>query len=212
MDDTDFCMVSVSMLREWMIFISTLGTYTTSMEVIAQIMAHNSMLACDCLSHGTPAVVKALATTHNQQSWLTCMNPVCRHVGHTIDKCFKHRGGMEGQYPNWWKKKGSVTTFNTQKPKPTVITTDSAVGSTSGSGEFYALVTDSNLPQTNTSQCQVVTFADLACGDHCCVHLTFVRKTGSIVQVSNKKTIKKTSTLQEMTKEEGNLSRKQVVA
>ena len=46
MDDTEFRMVVLaSMLKEWMIFISTLGTYTTSTEVIAQIMAHNSMLA-----------------------------------------------------------------------------------------------------------------------------------------------------------------------
>ena len=28
---------------------------------------------------------------------------------------------MEGQYPNWWEKKGSATTSNTQKLKPTVI-------------------------------------------------------------------------------------------
>ena len=65
MDDTEFWMVVLaSMLREWMVFISTLGAYTTSTEVIAQIMAHNSMLACDQPAQGTPAVVKALATAH----------------------------------------------------------------------------------------------------------------------------------------------------
>ena len=117
MDDTNFCMVVlVLMPREWMIFISTLGASTTLMEMIAQIMAHNSMLACDCPSQSTPAAAKALATAQNQKSQLTCTNPVCGHVGHTIDKCFKPGGGMEGQYPNWWKKKGSVTTPNTQKP------------------------------------------------------------------------------------------------
>ena len=39
-----------------------------------------------------------------------------------------------------------------------------------------------------------------------------VRKTDLIVQVSNKKTIEKTSTLQEMTRKEGDLHRKQIVA
>lgn len=37
-----------------------------STEVIVQIMAHNSMLAHDHPSQGTPAVVKALATTQGQ--------------------------------------------------------------------------------------------------------------------------------------------------
>ena len=99
MDDTEFRMVVLaSMPKEWMIFISTLGTYTTSTEVIAQIMAHDSMLACDRPSQGTPAVVKALATA--QKSQLVCMNPVCGRTGHLIKDCFKPGGGKEGQYPD----------------------------------------------------------------------------------------------------------------
>ena len=158
------------MLKEWMIFISTLGTYTTLTEVIAQIMAHDSMLACDRPPQGTHAVVKALATSaQNQCSQLTCVNPVCGHVRHTIDKCFKPGGGMEGQYPDWWKKKG---TSNTQKPNPTanIAMTDSIAGSSNRDGKFYALVTDANPPQTNVPQCQVVTFADSTCSDHCFVN------------------------------------------
>jgi hypothetical protein len=103
------------MPKEWMIFISTLGAYTTLAEVIAQIMAHDSMLACDRPSQNTPAVVKALATAQSQKSQLICVNPMCGCTGHTIDRCFKPGGGMEGQYLEWWKKKGTVMNSNTQK-------------------------------------------------------------------------------------------------
>lgn len=173
MDHAEFRMVVLaSMLKEWMIFVSTLGAYTTSTEVIAQITAHDSMLARDRLSQGTPAVVRALVTAQNQRSQQICSNPVCGRTGHTIDKCFKPGGGMEGQYPDWWKKKGTAMNANTQKPKTTanIATTDSIVGSSGGSGEFYALVTDTNPPKTNTPQRLVVTFAASACSDHCFVN------------------------------------------
>jgi hypothetical protein len=113
------------------------------------------MLACDRPSHGTPAVVKALATTQNQQSQMTCTNPVCGHTRHTINKCFKPGEGMKGQYPDWWKKKGTATTSDTQKSKPIVdiITTNSTVRSSNGDGKFYALVMDINPTQTDSPQC-----------------------------------------------------------
>ena len=160
-----------SMLKEWMIFILTLGAYTTLTEVIAQIMAHNSILACDCTPQNTPAVIKALATVQSQRSQLVCANPVCGCTGHTIDKCFKPGGGMAGQYPDWWKKKGTVMNPNTQSKLTANITmTDSTSGSSGGDGEFYALVTDNNPSQMDTPQWQVVTFANSACSDHCFVN------------------------------------------
>ena len=72
---------------------------------------------------------------------------------------------MEGQYPDWWKKKGTATT-NMQKTKPTtnITTANSTAGSSSGDGEFYALITDTN--PANTTH-QIITFADSACSDHC---------------------------------------------
>jgi hypothetical protein len=67
MEDAEFWMIVLaSMPKEWMIYVSTLGAYTTSTEVIAQITAHDSMLARDRPSQGAPAVIKALATTQNQ--------------------------------------------------------------------------------------------------------------------------------------------------
>jgi hypothetical protein len=172
MDDTKFRMVVLaSMPKEWMVFISTSGAYTTSAEVIAQIMAHDSMLSCDCLAQSTPMVVNALAMAQNQRSQQTCMNPVCGCTGHTINKCFKPGGGMEGQYPDWWKKKGTAST-NTQKPKSTTntITTDTITASPSGTSEFYALATDTSPIQTDVSQRQVIIFADSACSNHCFVN------------------------------------------
>ena len=79
---------------------------------------------------------------------------------------------MEGQYPDWWKKKGTATTSNTPKPKPVanVVTTDSTAGSSSGDGEFYALATDASPAQMDTPHRQVITFADSACSDHCFVN------------------------------------------
>jgi hypothetical protein len=82
---------------------------------------------------------------------------------------------MEGQYPEWWKKKGNPTSgsSNTQTPKPTanVTTVDTTVGSSNSDGEYYALVTEVNsVPNTTQPHAQVVTFADSACSDHCFVN------------------------------------------
>ena len=166
--------VLASMPKEWMVFISTLGAYTTSTEVITQILAHNAMLAHDRPSHNTPAVVKALATAWNPKSHLVCMNPVCGCTRHLIIDCFKTGGGKEGQYSDWWKKKGAATNTNanTQKSTPTtnIATTDSTVRPSGGNGEFYALVTDTNPPQADSLQRQLITFADSACSDHCFVN------------------------------------------
>ncbi|KAF8814997.1 hypothetical protein BYT27DRAFT_7045930, partial [Phlegmacium glaucopus] len=91
MDDSEFRMIVLaSMPKDWMIFVSTLGAYTTS--------------------------------TENQRSQLTCSNPLCGCTGHTIDKCFKPGGGMEGQYPDWWKKKGTANSKS--KPTANIATTD----------------------------------------------------------------------------------------
>ena len=72
---------------------------------------------------------------------------------------------MEGQYPDWWKKEGAVTT-NTQKTKSTanIATANSTAGSSSGDGKFYALITDTN-PANMTRQ--IIIFANSACSNHC---------------------------------------------
>jgi hypothetical protein len=79
---------------------------------------------------------------------------------------------MEGQYPDWWKKKGAATTSNTQKLKPVakVVMTDSTARSSSGNSEFYALTIDTNPTYTDISHHQVITFADSACCDHCFIN------------------------------------------
>jgi hypothetical protein len=79
---------------------------------------------------------------------------------------------MEGQYPDWWKQKATATNANAQKQKTTVnaTMTDNTVASSSSSVEFYTLVTDTNPPNKSIPHCQVVTFADSACSDHCFVN------------------------------------------
>jgi Integrase core domain/GAG-pre-integrase domain len=78
---------------------------------------------------------------------------------------------MEDQHPDWWKKKGMVST-NTQKPKSiaNAVTTDTITASPSGTSKFYALATDTSLIQSDILQRHVITFADSACSDHCFVN------------------------------------------
>ena len=55
--------------------------------------------------------VKALQSSmcDAPKSHLICKNPICKAAGwtgHLIDNCFWPGGGKEGQWPEWWKKKG----------------------------------------------------------------------------------------------------------
>jgi len=119
----------------------------------------------------TSQTTHALATTQQKgnQSSLTCSNPVCRRIGHTIDQCFKPGGGMEGQYPNWWKKKGNANqqanTPNQTNANIAVIPAEST-GNTSKEN-FYALMTRLS-PHIEP---RIITYADSAASDHCFVNI-----------------------------------------
>ena len=74
---------------------------------------------------------------------------------------------MEGQYPDWWKKKGKSTGNPSSPPRPSVsITTipqSSSVSHGGSSGEFYAFMTKikaASIPK-------VITYADSAASEHC---------------------------------------------
>jgi hypothetical protein len=50
------------------------------------------------------------------KSNLICENPICKaagQTGHLLDNCFWPGGGKEGQWPEWWKKKGEESTPHT---------------------------------------------------------------------------------------------------
>jgi hypothetical protein len=103
MSDSDFhIVVLASMPKKWTVFVTTLYSLKTSAKIIVQLKMHDDILSHDC-KPPAPAV-QALATTSNlhqrPNSNLVCSNPVCKHTGHTIDRCFKPGGGMEGQYPD----------------------------------------------------------------------------------------------------------------
>ena len=96
----DFRLIVIaSVPREWNIYISMLDTFKMLAEVISKLHAHNALLVQDHKPI-TIQTVQALATSRNPCSDLVCLNPVCHRTGHTIDKCFKPDGGMEGQYPD----------------------------------------------------------------------------------------------------------------
>ena len=142
MTDADFHIVILaSMPKEWTTFITTLYPLKTSAEVIIQLKIHDDILSC----HQKPSIpsIQALATSNNtpQYSNLICSNPVCKHVGYTIDKCFKPGGGMEGQYPDWWRKKGG-TNATTMTPKPMANIAMVQHSTSSSHGEHYVFMTN----------------------------------------------------------------------
>ena len=115
-DDLEFFTIILgSMPREWLIYISILYEQKTSMDIIAQLTMHDVIIACNW----KPAfqTTQALAMMHQRTtcSMLICSNPVCWRVRHTINKYLKPGREMEGQYPDWWKKKGNATSIPTPK-------------------------------------------------------------------------------------------------
>jgi hypothetical protein len=164
--DEDFRLIVIaSMPKEWNIYISTLDNYKTSAEVIAKLQSHDALLARDRKPVAVQTV-QALATSRNPRSDLVCTNPVCGRTGHTIDKCFKPGGGMAGQYPDWWKKKGKNTNTPTTQPSANIAVVPQNTPIThSGGGEFYAFTTQ--VQGRVGGGPQVTTYADSAASEHC---------------------------------------------
>jgi len=165
MSDADFRIIIIaSMPKEWNTFVTTLYSLKTSAEVIVQLKVHDDLLARD-RKPSVPAV-QALATANSsssQRSMLVCSNPVCKRTGHTIDRCFKPGGGMEGQYPDWWRKKGNATA-TPQKPSVNIAMVPHSMSS--GAGEHYIFMTT-----TQREVKDLVTYADSATSDHCFMDL-----------------------------------------
>ena len=110
MDDLTFhTIIITSMPKEWDIIVGTLFTLKTSKEVTSSLTLYDTTLTCHWKP--IPQTTQALATTQFQPNCSNdiCSNPNCKQVGYTIDRCFKPGGGIEGQYPDWWKKKGNAT-------------------------------------------------------------------------------------------------------
>ena len=164
MTDADFCIIILaSMPRQWTTFVTTLYSLKMSMEVVVQLKIHDNILSHNRKT-SIPSI-QALATPNNasQQSNLTCSNLVCKRIRHTIDKCFKPGGSMEGQYPDWWRKKsGTSTTKMASTPKPTANIAVVQHPTTSGLSEHYVFMM--NIKQNNRT---LIIYADLATSNHC---------------------------------------------
>jgi len=157
--EDDFRLIVIaSMPKEWNIYISTLDTFKTTAEVIAKLHSHDALIARDRKPVGVQ-IVQALATSRNSRSGLICSNPICGRTGHTVDQCFKASGGMEGQYPDWWKKKGKPTNPSPRLSANVAIVPESSlITHSSGNGEFYAFATV--LRGAISSDLRVITYAD----------------------------------------------------
>lgn len=178
-DDAAFRMIVLgSMPKEWNIIVSTLHSVKTSAEVIAQLTLHGMLLDRDRPVVTTP--IQALATSQQgrtPRSTEVCTNPVCKRIGHPIERCFKPGGGMAGQYPDWWKKKGGGTnTGGAQTPTANIAVVSTSSPTVANGGEFYAFMT----LVLNKSKGGNLTYADSAASKHCFVNRTdFVTYTPS---------------------------------
>jgi hypothetical protein len=190
MADSDFRIIILSsMPKEWTIFITTLYSTKTSADVIIQLKMYDNILAKD-RKPSVPAV-QALATPNNQHSTIICSNPTCRHTGHSIERCFRPGGGMEGQYPDWWRKKGNTNTPTTSNQKPTANIAVVTHTMTSRQAEHYALMT-----KASHIIGKPVTYADSAASNHCFIDIndfatykTLVGKDGNTATVGGRFTI-----------------------
>ncbi|KAG6899863.1 hypothetical protein C0993_006137 [Termitomyces sp. T159_Od127] len=107
-DKQFYAYVIKSMLSSWAAITGLLTNEKKSAEVIVQLMTHALLL------HGTSAVAPARSAQalvaqaghniSNAKEKGVCLNSVCSHVGHTIERCFKKGGVMEGKFPEWWRK------------------------------------------------------------------------------------------------------------
>lgn len=163
--DLGFRMIVLgSMPPTWNIVITTLRTVKTSSEVIVQLTLHGMLVASNSPISSTSApTTQALATNDTRSGGRprdVCTNPVCKRPGHTIERCFKPGGGMEGQFPPWWNKRGgtggSATTTTTPAANAVI-----APGVTSAA-QYYAF----SAQVSGIATSRLITYADSAASDH----------------------------------------------
>ncbi|RDB17165.1 Retrovirus-related Pol polyprotein from transposon TNT 1-94 [Hypsizygus marmoreus] len=162
-DDSDFRMVilgSMPKTANWNLVVGTMLSVKTSDEVISNLTLQIMVNGNGSSARASIPAAQALATHQQrspQRSTEICTNPVCKRIGHTIERCFKPGGGMEGQYPAWWSKKGVSTNA--------VPSANSAMAPTATTVERYAFMADS----AGAREVKVVTYADSAASEHCFV-------------------------------------------
>jgi len=178
---------------EWSIYVSTLYKQKTSVDVIARLAMHDATIA----HHRKPSPQTAQALTMTQikmsRSSLVCSNPVCRRIGHTIDRCLNLVEKWRVNTPIGGRRRvtlpvdGSPTLRTTPKPgqqTPTANITLVPTGPVTGmsSDNFYAFMTLLSRSQGT----HITMYADSAASDHCFVnidnfstYIPFTRKSGT---------------------------------
>ncbi|RDB21876.1 Retrovirus-related Pol polyprotein from transposon TNT 1-94 [Hypsizygus marmoreus] len=163
-----------SMPDAWDIMVGTLMDLTTSEAVMIRL--GNYATLTDRSSNVAPAQsTHALSVqTHNGRRPLRnphemCSNPGCGRAGHTIERCFKPGGGMAGQYPDWWKKSGSVANTNapTTNLPPRVPPSANSVMAANNSVSFDQRLAFSVITEPRTHHlAPLITYADSAASEH----------------------------------------------
>lgn len=164
--DSQFrAIVLQSMPETWDVLISGCDDVKSSEDVILRLLMHRRRI----LSRAIPTPVsttnspRALATQSQPRSDEVCANPRCRRRGHLIANCYREGGGKEGQWPEWFGKRGGGSGGGTGGLNSSKPTANSIMTSTN---QFYAFSTIIG-EQARTSNLK--NYADSAASEHCFV-------------------------------------------
>ena len=84
----------------------------------------------------------------------------------TPSRSASNLGGIVGQYPDWWKKKGKATNLLPQPSANIAIVPESlTVTHSNNGGEFYAFTTEIQGAMANNSR--VTTYTNSTVSEHC---------------------------------------------
>lgn len=157
-----------SMPSSWAPVTGALFEVKKSADVIVRLTTHALLL------HG-PSVIAPTNSTHalytqsvrSNDKAIKCENPNCGRTGHTKDKCFRKGGGMEGQYPEWWRKhKGTANTSSaTSSATPAAPQANSATATPADNATNNRCLAFTTLTQAPNSD-RVATYADSGASRH----------------------------------------------
>jgi hypothetical protein len=175
-DDERFGMIVLStMPSSWDMLVLTLYDCKTLSQVIQRLTLHGECLAQSKGSKPTnSSSSQALFTQQKVHSTEICGNKQCGHRGHIMDRCFWPGGGMEGQFPSWWGKKGggaakgssTATAANIATTPNTNVTTMANSVVVTEHTEHHVLATIATADPTG----EPITYADTAASDHCWIN------------------------------------------
>lgn len=157
-----------SMPSSWAPVTGALFEVKTSAEVIVRLTTHALLL------HGPSAITPTNSTHalytqsgHGNNKTVKCENPNCGRTGHTKDKCFHKGGGMEGQYPEWWRKHKSAanTSSTTPNATPDAPQANSAAVTPADNATNPRCLAFTTLSQTQNND-HIVTYADSGASRH----------------------------------------------